>query len=163
MGIKAPTPLQADHDLVEFDCGMATLNDWLKKRAMKNQDSGASRTFVICNAGRVIGFYALSSGSVERLSAPKNIARNMPDQVPVIVLGRLAIDLEFQKQKLGAALLKDAMLRTLSISQNIGVRSLLLHAISEDAKRFYLSYGFQESVIDPMTLFLSIKKLQTCL
>lgn len=157
--VKAPCPLQDKHNTVEFDCGNDTLNEWLKKRALKNQDNGASRTFVICKKNRVVGYYALASGSVERMVAPKSITRNMPEPIPVIVLGRLAIDLSMQGQHFGACMLKDALLRSLKISQNIGIRAVLVHAISEDAKRFYEAYGFKVSPIDSMTLMLSVHQV----
>ena len=164
MGVaKAPGPLTDSHLLVEFDCGNEALNDWLKKHALKNQDSGASRTFVICEGKRVVGFYALASGSVERNSALAAIARNMPEAVPVMVLGRLAVERAMQGQGLGAALLKDALLRTLAVARNAGVRAVLVHAISEDARRFYLRYGFRVSHIDPMTLMLPVHRIETLL
>jgi GNAT superfamily N-acetyltransferase len=148
------------HELLNFNSGNSTLDDWLIKRSLKNQEIGASRTFVVCENGAVvIGYYALATGSIERISATGNFSRGMPDPIPVIILGRLAIDAKYQGKHLGAALLKDAMLRTLSISSNVGVRGLLVHAISEDAKRFYLKYGFHESPIEPMTLLLSIKNI----
>ena len=152
-----------DHEVSEFDCGNDVLNDWLLKRALKNQLSGASRTFVICQGNRVVGYYALASGSVERMAAPKPIARNMPEPIPVMVLGRLAIDIRMQRQSLGSALLKDALLRTLSVSKNVGIRAILVHAISEDARRFYLSYGFNPSPIDSMTLMLPIAHIEALL
>lgn len=158
--ITAPVPLEPEHNTADFNCGNATLNEWLKKRALKNQINGASRTFVICQSNQVIGYYALASGSIERLSAPKPIARNMPEPIPVMVLGRLAIDVQNQRQRLGAALLKDALLRTLAVARNAGVRALLVHAISEDAKRYYQGYGFVESPMDTMTLMLSIKHIE---
>jgi GNAT superfamily N-acetyltransferase len=161
--ITRPEILTEAHQSIDFDCGNDVLNDWLKKRALKNQASGASRTFVICNKGRVVGYYALSSGSVERLEAPKAIARNMPQTIPVMLLGRLAIDRDAQGQGLGAALLKDALLRVLSVAKNVGVRAILVHAISEDAKRFYLGYGFQVSPIDSMTLVLPMKNIEALL
>lgn len=133
------------------------------KGCLKKSGDGASRTFVICQSDRVVGYYALASGSVERLEAPGSIARNMPDPLPVIVLGRLAVDLSMQGQRLGSSLLKDALLRVLKISQDIGVRAVLVHAISEDAKRFYLAYGFQVSPIDAMTLMLPIRHIATLL
>ena len=158
--ITAPTLLTPSHELLSFNSGNSTLDDWLIKRAMKNQETGASRTFVVCENGTiVIGYYALATGSIERISASGNFSRGMPDPIPVIILGRLAIDAKYQGRRLGAALLKDAILRTLSISKHVGVRGLLVHAISEDAKRFYLKYGFQESPIEPMTLLLSIKNI----
>lgn len=161
--IISPTLLNGDHDTTLFNCGNDTLNEWLKKRALKNQSYGASRSFVICQNNRVIGYYALASGSVERLFAPGAITRNMPEPIPVTVLGRLAVEVQYQGQRLGVALLKDAMLRTLSIAQNVGVRAMLVHAISEQAKRFYLGYGFQESPADPMTLLLSMRHLKAYL
>ena len=161
MGISTPpTALTGRHEVSEFDCGNSALNDWLIKRALKNQSSGASRTFVVCQDDRVVGYYALASGSVERMASPKPIARNMPEPIPVMVLGRLAIHNTMHGQKLGSALLKDALLRTLSVSKNVGIRAILVHAISEDAKRFYLGYGFQVSPIDPMTLMLPIRHIE---
>lgn len=158
--ITAPALLTPSHEVLNFDSGNSTLDDWLIKRALKNQETGASRTFVVCEDGAVvIGYYALATGSIERISATGNFSRGMPDPIPVIILGRLAIDTRYQGKRLGAALLKDAMLRTLSISNNVGVRGLLVHAISDAAKQFYLQYGFQESPLEPMTLHLSIKNI----
>ena len=154
--ITRPAALTESHNTADFDCGNDVLNDWLIKRALKNQRSHASRCFVICKAGQVVGYYALASGAVERLAATSSIARNMPEPIPVVVLGRLAIDLRVQGQGLGAALLKDALLRTLSVSKDISIRAVLVHAISAEAKAFYLSYGFQVSPIDAMTLMLPI-------
>ena len=161
--IKAPVVLDETHDLSLFDCGNQTLNEWLKKQSLRNQNSGASRTFVICQKKRVIGYYALASGSIERINAPGSIARNMPEPIPVTVLGRLAIDQEFQGQRLGSHMLKDALLRTISVSKAVGIRAILVHAISEEAKNFYLNYGFIESPINSMTLLLSIKKIKVIL
>ncbi|RLA42731.1 MAG: GNAT family N-acetyltransferase [Gammaproteobacteria bacterium] len=161
MGVSTPpTILTGSHEVSEFDCGNDALNDWLIKRALKNQANGASRTFVICRDNQVIGYYALASGSVERMASPKSIARNMPEPIPVMVLGRLAIDVRMQGKRLGSALLKDALLRTLSVSKNVGIRAILVHAISEEAKRFYLSYGFQVSLIAPMTLMLPVRHIE---
>ncbi len=159
--VTAPTRLTLTHELRCFNSGNSTLDDWLIRRALKNQESGASRTFVICEDNpTVIGYYALATGSIERIAATGNFSRGMPDPIPVIILGRLAIDTRHQGKRLGAALLKDAMLRTLSIANNVGVRGLLVHAISADAKQFYLKYGFQESPVEPMTLFISTKNIR---
>ena len=158
--ITSPTLLTSEHDVAPFCCGIPSLDDWLQKRALKNQGSDSIRTFVICKNQRVIGYYALATGSVERLSAPGAIPRNVPEPIPVIVLGRLAVDAQYQGQRLGGALLKDAMLRTLTIAQNVGVRGLLVHSISKQAKQFYASYGFQASPVEPMTLLLSVQHLK---
>jgi GNAT superfamily N-acetyltransferase len=161
MGITtSPVALTGNHEVSEFNCGNDTLNEWLIKRALKNQTSGASRTFVISQSNKVVGYYALASGSVERMLSPKSIARNMPEPIPVMILGQLAIDAGMQRQQLGSALLKDALLRTLSVSKNIGIRAILVHAISEDAKRFYLGYGFKVSPIDSMTLMLPLRHIE---
>ena len=160
MGTVTPPILFCpDHDTSDFDSGNETLNEWLIKRAWKNQENGASRTFVICDNTRVIGYYALATGSIERGLATNNFSRGMPDPIPVIIIARLAIDLTYQGQRLGSALLKDAILRTLAVAKNVGVRGILVHAISEEAKKFYLNYGFQTSPFDPMTLLLSAKHL----
>ena len=164
MGITtAPAPLAERHQVSRFDCGNDALNDWFRKRALKNQASGASRTFVICQEYQVVGYYALASGSVERIVTPKSIARNMPEPIPVMVLGRLAIDTRMQGQRLGAALLKDALLRIVTVARNVGIRAVLVHAISEDAKRFYQGFGFQVSPADSMTLMLPIRHIEKLL
>lgn len=158
--IGAPSLLQSEHNLAQFNSGNETLDEWLKKRALKNQTSGASKTFVICDGSHdVIGYYALATGSLERVAAPGNFARGMPEPIPVIVLARLAMDQRYQGQQLGGFLLKDALQRTLNVSSQVGIRGLLVHAISEEAKKFYLRYGFVESPFEPMTLMISMKTL----
>ena len=154
--IAVPEPILNAHSLDTFDCGNLTLNQWLKRHAMVNEMSGASRTFVICENRRVIGFYALATGSVRREDAPGKIKRRMPDPIPVMVLGRLAVELSWQKRGVGAGLLKDAVLRTLTVSKQAGIRALLVHALSEQARNFYLQYGFQESPLNHMILLLNL-------
>ncbi|MEL4016427.1 GNAT family N-acetyltransferase [Dryocola clanedunensis] len=158
MGITAPELLRAEHVTAEFNCSESTLDEWLKRKALKNQVIGASRTFVVCEAGnkRVVGFYALATGSVERASVPGLVRRNMPDPIPVCVLGRLAVDASFHGQKIGVALLKDAVLRTRQVSQHVGMRALLVHALSDNAKAFYQRFGFIESGLQPSTLLLPL-------
>ncbi len=153
----APQPLSATHRLDEFTCGEPTLDDWLKRRALANHLSGASRTFVVADTQqRVWGYYALAAGAVSHQVATSAIRRNMPDPVPVMVLGRLAVDQQAQGHKLGAALLQDAVKRALAVSQNAGVRALLVHALNDSAKQFYEHYGFQASALHPMTLMLKL-------
>jgi GNAT superfamily N-acetyltransferase len=155
--ITAPEPITTSHDIESFSCGTPVLDEWLKRRALKNEVTGASRTFVVCNDGQVIGYYALATGSVEHCDAPKKIRRNMPNPIPVMVLGRLAVDQKWQHAGLGRSLLKDAVLRSVSVSQHAGIKALLVHALSEDAKTFYVRNGFLESPLDPMTLVLSLR------
>lgn len=157
MTLFSPTPLTPSHDVSTFSCGERILDDWLKKRALTNQTSGASRTFVVTDeADRVFGFYALSAGAVAHREASRSIRQNMPDPIPVMVLGRLAVDQQAQGQKLGGALLQDALRRSLAVSENTGVRALLVHALNERAKQFYEHYGFKESPIHSMTLMLRL-------
>jgi GNAT superfamily N-acetyltransferase len=155
-GLTAPVRLTAFHNFTEFDCGTHSLNHWLTRQALKNEASGASRTYVVCTDNTVVGYYSLAAGAVVRTEAPKPMQRNMPDPIPVMVLGRLAVDLARQGQGIGRALLRDAILRVLRAAEIVGVRAILVHAISEEAKRFYLSHGFQESPIEPMTLCLAL-------
>ena len=155
--LSAPQPLNATHLLNDFECGEPSLDEWLKRRAMNNQQNGASRTFVVVDEeNRVRGFYAMAAGAVSHLQATSSVRRNMPDPIPVMVLGRLAVDCRAQGIKVGASLLQDAVKRAIAVSQNTGVRALLVHALHEQAKQFYEHYGFQESPQHPMTLLLRI-------
>jgi GNAT superfamily N-acetyltransferase len=161
--IQAPAPLSIEHQLNEFDCNEPSLNDWLKKNVLKNNASGASRCFVICEGHTVIGYYSLSAGAITRQDAPKSMQRNMPDTLPIVLLGRLAIDKKHQNKGLGKALLRDAMLRVVNASTSVGVFAILLHALSEQAKRFYLSCGFVQSPLQSMTLMMTLKTIQNIL
>ncbi len=154
--ISAPEHLNENHDLAAFDSGVPVLDDWLKKRALANEEKGASRTYVVIAGGRVVGYYALATGAVSAQQATGKIRRNMPDPIPVMVLGRLAVDRAYQEKGLGAALLRDGVLRTRQAADIVGIRAILVHAISPEAKRFYERYGFTESLLDPMTLMLSL-------
>lgn len=157
--ITQPEPVSKLHLLQQFNSGEAILDDWLKRRALDNHMTGASRTFVIHQQKEVIGYYCLATGSVAACSAPGKIKRNMPDPIPVMVLGRLAVDQKWQDQGIGCALLKDAVLRTIKVSYDAGIRALLVHAISKSAKYFYKKYGFLESPLEEMTLMLSLKDI----
>ena len=156
-----PQPLLTTHLLDGFDCDEAVLDDWLKRRALTNQLTGASRTFVVADDGsRVVGYYAMAAGAVSHQMATSPVRRNMPDPVPVMVLGRLAVGRRAQGLKLGAALLQDAFNRAVAISQNAGVRALLVHALHDRAKQFYEHYGFQASSLHPMTLMLRLNSVK---
>jgi GNAT superfamily N-acetyltransferase len=158
-----PSPIRADQELEDFDSGELSLNEWLKKRALKNHASGASRCFVLCIGASVIGYYSLSAGAISHEAAPRAMRRNMPDPLPVLLLGRLAIDKRYHNQGLGQAMLRDAMLRAVSVARDAGVFAILVHALTEQAKRFYLSRGFVESPLQPMTLFMTIETIRAVL
>ncbi|MDA8254546.1 MAG: GNAT family N-acetyltransferase [Betaproteobacteria bacterium] len=155
--LTAPQPLTTAHRLDEFSCGEQVLDDWLRRRAIANQTRGASRTFVVADQdGRVYGYYAMAAGAVSHQMATGGVRRNMPEPIPVMVLARLAVDHRAQGIKLGGALLQDAVNRALVVSQNTGVRALLVHSLHDRAKSFYEHYGFEISPADPMTLMLRL-------
>lgn len=155
--LRAPEPLSASHRLSEFECGETLLDEWLRRRPLANQLSGASRTFVVADQEyRVCGYYAMAAGAVSHQLAIRSVRHNMPDPVPVMVLGRLAVDRSNQGIHLGAALLQDAVNRAVAVSHNAGVRALLVHALHDRAKQFYEYYGFQVSPVQPMTLMLRL-------
>jgi GNAT superfamily N-acetyltransferase len=158
--LTVPAPINMVHITDNFDCGVSSLDQWLRRQALKNEASGASRTFVVCFGKEVVGYYALATGSVVRQEAPGKIKRKMPEPIPVMVLGRLAVDRNWQGSGLGSSLLRDALFRTFNVSKQAGVRALLVHSLSEDAKAFYLRYGFLESPIDPMTLMLNLQDVR---
>lgn len=154
--LSAPQPLADHHQCTEFDSGEPSLDDWLKRRAATNQASGSSRTYVVCEGDAVIGYYCLAAGAIGHAQAPSRARRNRPDPIPVLVLGRLAIHRAHHQKGIGTALLADAIRRALQAADIAGVAALLVHALSEPARRFYLSRGFIESPIDPMTLCLML-------
>ena len=157
-----PTPLDTSHDVASFDCGKPPLTDWLRTQALKNEGRG-SRTFVVGVGKQIAAYYALAAGHVDREHAPSNIARNMPNPIPVIVLGRLAVDYRHKNKRLGVGLLRDAIKRTLVASREIGARAIMVHAIDDEAVGFYLQYGFKSFPTDPRTLFLSLTQASAAL
>ena len=159
MRLTAPAPLHAEHRLDDFRCSVPALTKWLLERAHQNQASGASRCFVTCDEQqRVVGYYALSAGAITHDAGPGRLRRNMPDPIPVIVLGRLAVHVDRAGQGIGQGLLKDAVLRALQACEQVGARALLCHAADEPAKAFYLKHGFIVSPIHPLTVMLPLQR-----
>ena len=157
-GPGLPVPLTADHDTAVFKCRHDSLSAWLSKRALANAATGASRTYVVCDEQRrVIGYYALAAGSISGEAAPGRLRRNMPDPLPVIVLGRLAVHTDWSGRGVGSGLLKDAVLRSIQAAELIGARALVCHAIDVEAKAFYLKHGFIESPLDPLTVLVGLR------
>ncbi|PWC14870.1 GNAT family N-acetyltransferase [Brenneria roseae subsp. americana] len=157
--ISAPEPLHAEHVLSSFCCGVDSMDNWLKQRAMKNQLTGASRTFVCCDGSKVLAYYSLASSAVATLASPGRFRRNMPDPIPVVVLGRLAVDKSLRGQGVGRALVRDAGLRVIQVAETIGIRGMLVHALSDESKEFYLRVGFESSPMDPMMLMVTLGDL----
>ncbi len=160
MSLTAPAPLAAHHDTTAFACGVDNLDHWLKHRALKNQATGASRCFVVCDDNRVIAYYALASSAVAVEAATGRLRRNMPDPIPVVVLGRLAIDQSLHSTGLGRPLVRDACLRVMAAADAIGIRGMLVHALSESARAFYEHVGFEPSPLDPMTLMATLADIR---
>jgi GNAT superfamily N-acetyltransferase len=157
MPLSAPAPLAPHHDLGGFDCGEPALNDWLKQRARRNE-SRFSRTYVVCDGDRVVAYFCISAGAVERGAVPGRLRRNAPDSVPVSVIGRLAVDKDYAGRGLGADILADALRRIAVASQSIGIGAVMVQAKDARAKRFYLACAeFQEFPEESRTLFLPIE------
>lgn len=154
--------LSAAHDLSAFDSGKPPLDEWLRKYALVNQKSDGAQTYVVHHALRVLGYYSLAAGSIATPKASKRAAAGQPQKgsVPVIVLARLAVDTEAQGQGIGAALLKDALLRSAQAADTIGARAVLVHALDADALLFYQHFGFESSPVDEMTLMLLMKDIR---
>jgi predicted N-acetyltransferase YhbS len=159
--ISAPEPITIAHILEGFDCGVPVLSEWLVRQSLVNEHSRASRTFVFASDMRVAGYYSLATGSILRHEAPGKIRRKMPEPIPVMVLARLAVGLPWQNKGLGSGLLQDALLRTLAVADHAGIRALIVHALSAEAKGFYLRFGFVVSPLNDMTLMLGLEGLRT--
>lgn len=159
MTLCAPVLLTDSHEVETFSCGIDTLDNWLKCRAIKNQKTGASRTFVVCENRRVVAYYALASSAVAIVEASGRFRRNMPDPVPVVILGRLAVDRFFQGRGFGRALVRDAGHRVIQAADIIGIRGIVVQAVSLQAKSFYTHVGFDASPLDPMTLMITLQDL----
>jgi predicted N-acetyltransferase YhbS len=163
MGIKSPVPLDQSHDLTGFDCGNNDLTEWLKKKALKNQISGSSRTFVVRDEQKVVAYYSLAAGSIEHEFVNSKVKRNQPNPIPVVILARLAVALGYQKKGIGLGLVKDAIQRILSASEAIGIRAILVHAIDGSAKVFYEQCGFTPSELQDRTLLMLLTDVEKTL
>lgn len=153
--LRPPEALHDHHDIAGFDCGKPELNRWLAERA-RSSEGRTARTFVVTDEGRVVAFYRLSTGSIIRAEMPRKLRHNTPEAVPVLVMGRLAVDLRYQGRGLGRALLREAIMRSLSISAEVGFLALVVHVIDDSAIPFYLSCSFVPSPTDPRTFVLPL-------
>lgn len=157
-GITAPQALAANHLLAGFSCGNTALDDWLHHRAAKAEGRSA-RAYVACIGNSVVAYYCLSASAVRLKDVPKKLTRNMPELVPVILIGRLAVDQNYQRFGLGKALLRDALSRALTATQTIGCRAVMVHSIDDQTVAFYEQYGFQAFPAGLRTLFLPIETI----
>lgn len=148
--------MTANQQTSGFDCGTASLNQWLRHQALKNEQSGGSRTYVVCESNRVTGYYALAAGAIARTEVTGRIKKNMPDPIPALVLGRLAVDCNWQRQGIGQGLLKDALARSINVSEQVGARVLIVHVVNEKAESFYRKHGFTKKGVASNTLMLPL-------
>jgi hypothetical protein len=156
--ITGPTRLTPIHDLSQFDCGKPPLNDWIRNHALTSEGQFA-RTYVVCSGNAVIGYYCLAMGSVERKQLPSKLKRQqgLPNQAPVAIIGRLARDKSPEWKGLGKDLLRDALIRIVSVSENIGVRCVLVHALDDEAAKFWKDLEFHEYPDGSRTFFMPIE------
>ena len=158
--LRPPTPLTEEHDVSGFDSGNRSLDDFLKNKALKNEKLNNSRTYVVCEGDTVVAYFSLATGSIDRDNIPKKQQRNSSNPIPTLLLGRLAVTKEKQRKGIGKGILRHAMQKTLELSQQAGIRLLVVHAISKKAKEFYVQHGFEECPGEPLTLVLPTKDIQ---
>lgn len=161
--LSPPEPLADNHLLETFASGEVSLDEWLRRRARANHASGASRTFVVSEGKKVVAYYALASGAIAPAEVPGRFRRNMPEPIPVAVLARLAVDRNWQGHGLGRALFRDAGRRVSAAADSIGIRGIVVHAISEEARRFYIALGFDPCPAGSMTLVVTLADAQSAI
>jgi GNAT superfamily N-acetyltransferase len=159
MKLTAPMPLTEHHVTEGFSCRVDSLDQWLKRRSLKNQNQGGSRTYVVCDEARVVASYALASGAVTTTQATGLFRRNMPDPIPVVALGRLAVDRSLHGKGLGRSLIRDAGMRVIHAADAIGIRGMTVHALSDEAAAFYEKVGFEPSPLDSHLLMITLADL----
>ena len=159
--LSSPEPLRDDHHIDAFDSGEPVLDDWLRRRARANQASSASRTYVVCEGRHVVAWYALASGAIAQTGVPGRFRRNMPDPIPVVVLARLAVDRHYQGRGIGRALFRDAARRVAHAADTIGIRGIVVHAISAEARKVYIALGFEPYPAEAMTLVVTLRDIRT--
>ncbi|ODS93818.1 MAG: GNAT family N-acetyltransferase [Comamonas sp. SCN 65-56] len=158
MTLSEPQPLEASHRLEEFDCGKPALTEWLLRHARQAQGSGSARTFVSCDGERVAGYYSLTVGQIDTLEVPERVRRGMGQYpIPLIILARLAIDLNYQKRGLGFSLLQNAIQRAIAVARNAGIRALLTHPLDAEAQAFYQRFGFEPTPENEQQMILLLK------
>ena len=153
--------LSSEHDLSFFDCGNGNLNEWLKRFAWPKQQADSAKTYVAVDGNRVVGYYALTAGSVHKHESPQRIAKGLANHpIGVVLLARLAVDRTQQGKGTGKAVLFDALSRVAEAADVVGVRAVMVHAIDDGARRFYMHFGFEESPVDAFQLLLLLKDLR---
>ena len=160
MSLTSPEPLAVHHILTGFDSGQPTLDNWLVSRASKNERAGSSRTYVVCQDSRVVAYYCLSAASAAHRSVPGTIRRNMPDPIPMMLMGRLAVARTYQGRGFAKGLVRDAIIRTLSAAEIAGIRALFVSALNDGAAEFYRHMQFLPSPVNPLLLMLPVETMR---
>jgi predicted N-acetyltransferase YhbS len=156
--------LRRDHNFSSFDCANATLTTWLQKFAWQNQQADSAKTYVACRENRVVGYYALTAGSVHKHESPVRIAKGLANHpIGVVLLARLAVDISEQGKGLGKALLFDSLKRVEEAADIVGVRAVMVHAIDDAARQFYEHFNFDPSPVDAFQLMLLLKDVRRAL
>jgi predicted N-acetyltransferase YhbS len=150
-GLTPPRPLAEDDEREEFDCGRDSLNQWFRRHAWRNQQSGASRTNVVCDAtgGAIVGYVALGSAQIQRAFLPRRAQRNQPDPLPAILLGQLAVDRHHHGRGTARSLMWFALTTSVRFSREIGCFGVLTHPLDDDVRAFYRRFGFEDLPGDP--------------
>ena len=162
--IAPPEPIGARHDISRFDSGVSGIDAWLRSNARLNEAKGGARIYVVCDGDRVVGFYSLAASAVEKNRLSSRVGRSMPEPVPVILLGQLAVDSRYQGEGLEAGLLADATRRSLVAAEVIGARAVMVHALDERVKSFYERFGFRPfSDSEPLMLVVRMSELKATL
>lgn len=160
MALSAPVPLADHHELDEFNCSETSLNDWLKTRSRENAKTGASRVFVCCDGAKVLAYYSISASSVLHSEVPGKVKRNMPTPIPVVLLGRLAVDVSLEGKGVGQSLFKDAAHRINQAADQIGIAAITVHPISEKAREFWLKRGFVDCPGEKTMMVVTMKDIR---
>lgn len=159
--MAAAEPLTKKHSTRDFDCEDTNVNRWLNRYALQGQASGQARTYVIHESGQVVGFYAISTGSVRPDDATERTRKGLGKYpIPIMLLAQFGVDKNQQGKGLGKALLKEALIRCLNASDEIGARAVVVDASSEKARSFYEKYGFERSPVSEFKLMILMKDLR---
>lgn len=156
--LSPPAPFQASHDVTRFDCGKVALNDWICDTALRSEGRTA-RCYVVTQRNLVVGYYCLAAGAVQHEGAPRKLRQNSPDPIPVVIIGRLAVDKTLQGRGLGRGMLKDALARVTKASDMVGARAVIVHAVDQESVPFYARYGFRAFPMGNQTLYLTIEDI----
>jgi predicted N-acetyltransferase YhbS len=149
-------------DVESFDSGRDSSNTWLRMFAKGASKSGDAQVYVFCKGDKIVGYYTLTAAVCEASEVSIRVGKGIPKKgsVSAILIGQLAVDKIEQGKKIGSFLLRDALKKTVELSEIVGVRIALVQAIDEDTKRFYSHFNFEESPVSNLTMMLLVKDIR---